>query len=141
MPKELHIDAPKPMKGKLPIASHSNGLAMPMSVGDSYGPRQVTLSEQNMDIMDGSEKVEAWLRNIAGLPEYSSHFIDHGYDELRIIQEINDEQDLRDIGIMVDEHRKILLFHIQQMQYDNDNTTNCGESERNINIVDDEDTV
>ena len=130
----------RPMNGKLPVASHSNTLVTSMTTANSYRPHKVTFTipsetemKQDIDIVDDRQQVEAWVLDIVGLPQYLNNFLDHGYDELRIIREIRNKEDLEDIGIIMNEHQVVLLHHIRQMQIG----TNNGEI--NLNMRDDDD--
>ena len=149
-PNELYInDAMKrknrvrPMNGKLPVASHSNTLVTSMTTENSYKPQKHTFTiakglemKQGIDIeKDDRQKVEEWLIDTVGLPQYIHHFMHHGYDELRMIQEIDSKQDLEDIGIIMDYHQSMLLYHIEQMRI----TTKNGGMNMNFNVRDDDD--
>ena len=55
------------------------------------------------------------------LAEYLDVFIDYGYDKLQIIKEINDDEQLIDIGIENENHRRVILNGIREMKCDHEN--------------------
>merc|ERR1712048_1281438 len=59
-------------------------------------------------------KVETWLRNDVGLPQYLRNFIDEGYDDLDVIIGQMSDADLEAIGIKLRGHRAKILFHIKK---------------------------
>ena len=56
--------------------------------------------------------VRKWLNDVVELPEYYDIFIEHGFDDMRLIKNVTNE-DLKEIGIDKLGHRKKLLRCIQ----------------------------
>ena len=86
----------------------------------------ITIDEkQNVDDIamgnyDGNEnEVVKWLRDVVRLPQYTSLFMDDGYEDLFTMMQIDSEQDLIDIGVNKGGHRKKILALINVLKQSN----------------------
>eukprot|EP01083_Nonionella_stella_P184956 673107_1 len=58
----------------------------------------------------------SWLRNTVGLEQYIAFFLECGYESMRMVQKIEDRQDLIDMGIIKVAHQILLLKAIGKIQ-------------------------
>eukprot|EP01083_Nonionella_stella_P302727 1044975_1 len=77
----------------------------------------------------------SWLRNTVGLEQYIAFFLECGYESMRMVQKIEDRQDLIDMGIIKVAHQILLLKAIEKIQ-DNDFNINTSARQGNLARVD-----
>ena len=71
--------------------------------------------------------MRGWLSSVVKLPDYFDIFVSNGFDDLSIIQEIQNENDLIELGIEKKGHRLKLMREIQKLRIEN-NQREGGES-------------
>eukprot|EP01083_Nonionella_stella_P189158 698884_1 len=74
---------------------------------------------QNMPQKGGDferDLVSSWLKHTVRLAKYTHLFLSHGYDNMQSIQAIENEDDLREIGIKRIGHQQLILNEIKKLQ-------------------------
>ena len=59
--------------------------------------------------------VEIWLRTVVHLPQYYRAFVEHGYDSMSVIREIDDVSKLEEIGIHEARHQRQIMETLKIM--------------------------
>merc|ERR1712176_544071 len=63
-----------------------------------------------------ANEVQKWLCNIVQLPQYLDGFMEHGFDDLKTIVTMMDDDDLINIGVDKIGHRKRIKMFIAEMK-------------------------
>eukprot|EP01084_Bolivina_argentea_P012926 24217_1 len=70
--------------------------------------------EYDMD-EDGAKQVSLWLDSI-GYSKYYDNFVQDGFDSMASIKHIKNENDLKDIGIVLKAHRLIIMDRVNELK-------------------------
>eukprot|EP00484_Ammonia_sp_Unknown_P019178 CAMPEP_0197034174 /NCGR_PEP_ID=MMETSP1384-20130603/12359_1 /TAXON_ID=29189 /ORGANISM="Ammonia sp." /LENGTH=133 /DNA_ID=CAMNT_0042464065 /DNA_START=1 /DNA_END=399 /DNA_ORIENTATION=+ len=66
--------------------------------------------------IERANAVKAWMENEVKLPQYVQTFISNGYETMEIVKEIQTTDDLKDIGIELKGHQKIILSKVHALK-------------------------
>lgn len=75
-----------------------------------------SLMEQRSDGVEGLQEVRVWLSDTVGLPQYESHFVENGFDDLCTIKQALAKDDLKAIGIKNSRHRERIMRHVRKIK-------------------------
>eukprot|EP01084_Bolivina_argentea_P012928 24221_1 len=64
---------------------------------------------------DGAKQVSLWLDSI-GYSKYYDNFVQDGFDSMASIKHIKNENDLKDIGIVLKAHRLIIMDRVNELK-------------------------
>eukprot|EP01084_Bolivina_argentea_P039360 72736_1 len=62
------------------------------------------------------EEVQCWLKNTVELEQYTKQFIDHGFESLNLVKEINNKNDLESMGITNFAHQLRIMNQIHKLK-------------------------
>jgi len=91
----------------------THGHAQSAEVGVGVG----VMSEPERKEMSEADMVRIWLTTKVKLPQYLPLFMEHGYDDMEVVREMNDAE-LRAIGIDKAGHRKRILRELRHDDVD-----------------------
>ena len=93
---------------------------------------------ENDDVTSGfaeshnhGNEIRIWLSDIVGFPQYVDNFISNGYDTMAVVEEINENNQLMEIGIRDTQHRVRILQEISQLSSD----AKCQHDENKVEFV------
>ena len=95
-------------------------LTQELNASKKMGEKRIVQNESkymiNDDDEEEAEKVKFWLSSTVGLPRYYPDFVENGFNSLDMIKEINNENDLMEIGITMKAHKLKIMNKINQLK-------------------------